>query len=79
MKAILCAIIIATLTGCGSMSKYSGPSVRLSIGWNGIDAGVTFIGKPALSPDSLAKAGNAFNALVSPDGSSGKTPVLPQP
>ncbi len=78
MKLLLPCAAALILTGCGSLANYSGPALRFSIGWNGIDAGVTFYGrKPAA--ESLSEAGKSFDALLPAAGSNGKTPVPPLP
>lgn len=74
MKVLLCAASALTLTGCGSLAEYTGPALRFSIGWHGIDAGVTLYGKKPPS-ESLREAGKSFDALLPGAGSSGKTPV----
>lgn len=79
MKRLLsCAAIALTLTGCGSLKNYTGPALRFSIGWNGIDAGITLYGKKPVA-ESLDDAGRAFDAIASPYASSGKTHVTAPP
>lgn len=75
MKSVLpCIAAALTLTGCGSMAAYSGPTLRFSIGWNGIDAGITLYAKKPVT-QNLQEAGQTFNALLPAAGSSGKTPA----
>ncbi len=78
MKQLSCILLCATLTGCGHLAEYSGPSLRFSLGYNGIEAGVTLYSKKPVAA-SIEEAGKTFEALASPDGSSGKTPVVPSP
>ncbi len=77
-RLLLCAAIVPTLTGCGSLAEYTGPTLRFSIGWNGIDAGITLYAKKPL-PVTLQEAGQTFDALLPAGGSSGKTlaPAVP--
>lgn len=75
LLCLAAAVIVGTLTGCGSTSAYKGPSLKFGIGYEGVELSVTLITKTATP--SLTDAGTAFNALLPAGGCGGKTPVVP--
>lgn len=77
-QLILCAIPAIILSGCKLAAGYTGPSLKFSLGYQGIEAGITLYSKKPAS-ESITEAGKAFDALVSPAGSGGKTPIPQSP
>ena len=72
------ALLALTLLTGVACKGYTGPSVRFSLGYQGLEAGITLYGRKSAA-ESLQEAGRTFESLLPAGGSRGKTPVPPPP
>lgn len=56
MQKLLAISVLCLLPGCQQLKNYQGPSLRFSAGFEGVDIGVTILGKRGMSQAELVQA-----------------------